>query len=312
MALQFGVGNGQRNLSDDVRQVQHLLNERASATIVGETGICDQNTVNALARFQERELGMRPPSGRVEPNSSTWFALNAQSGPAGTTALDTAILAFESDAAAFALRFIKDGRVRANYVREAERFSAEIRDEVAQGLLTLEQGAMRAADMRDGLLKASRIDNSDLGRAISEAEKATGKTFAQLTEYYATELFGRPFAELTAAEQDGVFARIILKSGQPNLRFTRLARIGGKVGKGLVIVTIAFAVYNVATSDRPGREVVRQGVGIGAGIGGSIAGGALAGLACGPGAPVCVGIGALVGGIAFAVGADVSFTWLWE
>ena len=312
MSLQFSVGPGQRNLLADVRQVQHLLNERANATVAGETGILDQTTINALARFQERELGMRPPSGLVEPNSATWFALNGQSGPAGTTPLDTAILAFESDAVAFAQRFIQDGRVRANYVREAQRFSEEIREEVALGRITPEQGAMRAVDMRNGLLDAARLNNSDLGRAISEAEKASGKTFAQLIEHYATELFGRPFAELTAAEQDLVFARIILKSGQPNLRFTRMARIGGRVGKGLFIVSLAFAVYFVATSDRPGREAARQGVGIGAGLGGAMAGGALAGLACGPGAPVCVGIGALVGGIAFAVGADVTFTWLWE
>lgn len=41
-------------------------------------------------------------------------------------------------------------------------------------------------------------------------------------------------------------------------------------------------------------------------------GGAAAGLACGPGAPVCVGVGALVGGIAFAVGVDLTFDWLWQ
>ena len=59
-----------------------------------------------------------------------------------------------------------------------------------------------------------------------------------------------------------------------------------------------------------GREAVRQGVGIGAGVGGSIAGGAIARLVCGPGAPICVG--ALVGCIAFAVGVDITFDWLWR
>ncbi len=44
-----------------------------------------------------------------------------------------------------------------------------------------------------------------------------------------------------------------------------------------------------------------------AGIGGSIAAGALAGLACGPGAPVCVTIGAFVGGALAALGAG--FIW---
>ncbi len=48
------------------------------------------------------------------------------------------------------------------------------------------------------------------------------------------------------------------------------------------------------------REVVSTG----AGVAGSVAAGALAGLACGPGAPVCVTIGAFVGGALAAYGAS--------
>jgi hypothetical protein len=39
---------------------------------------------------------------------------------------------------------------------------------------------------------------------------------------------------------------------------------------------------------------------MGAGIGGGMGGGALAGLLCGPGAPVCVAVGAFVGGLGAA------------
>jgi putative peptidoglycan binding protein len=312
MGLVQAVGSGQANLPADVRQVQQLLNARARATVVAVTGWFDQATVNCLARFQERELNMRPPTGRVDPDSPTWLALNGQSGPAAESPLDRALLALESDSVAFAQRFINDAGVRANYVREAQRFSAEVRDQVARGELTAQQGAQRATDMRNALLEAARLRNSDIGRAVSEAEKATGLGFTQLLERYATRLFGRSFAQLTAAQQDHVFAEVIRAAGRPNPRFTNLSRNLGRVGKGLLIVSIAFASYEVMTSNRPGREAARQGVGIGAGLGGSIAGGALAGLACGPGAPICVGIGALVGGIAFAVGADVTFTWLWR
>ena len=41
-----------------------------------------------------------------------------------------------------------------------------------------------------------------------------------------------------------------------------------------------------------------------ASIGGSMAGGALAGLACGPGAPVCVTLGAFVAGTLAAFGVS--------
>lgn len=310
MPLSLSVGPGQPNLTDDVLQVQRLLNQRARASVVVETGRLDHRTVEALARFQEGALGMRPPSGRVEPDSPTWIALEGRAD--NTEPLDRALSAFEIEAATFGQRFIQDASVRANYVREAQRFSSEIRAQVAAGELTVQQGASRATEMRNALLEAARLRNSDLGRAISEAEKAAGLSFTQLLERYAVRLFGRPFAQLTAAQQDQVFAQITRAAGRPNARFTALARNLGRVGRGLLVVSFALATYSVVTSDRRGRELVRQGVGIGAGLGGAIAGGALAGLGCGPGAPICVGVGAFVGGIAFALGADVTFDWLWR
>jgi hypothetical protein len=233
-------------------------------------------------------------------------------GQSQSSPLDAVLNAVEADASAFAQRFIRDGSVRANYVREAQRFSADIRSQVARGVLSPAQGAEQAVAMRNAILEAARIQSSDIGRALAQAERAAGVSFEKLLERYATRLFRLPFSNLSAAQQDQVFQEIIRASGRPNPRFTALARNLGRVGKGLFVVSLAFAGYQIFESDRRGRELVRQGTGIGAGIGGSIAGGALAGLACGPGAPVCVGIGALIGGIAFAVGVDVTFTWVWK
>jgi hypothetical protein len=119
---------------------------------------------------------------------------------------------------------------------------------------------------------------------------------------YAERLFKTSFESLTAAQRDVVFLEIVQAAGRPNPRWTALATGLGKAGKGVIIVSFAFAFYNVASSDRPGREAVKQSVSIGAGI----LGGAAAGLACGPGAPACVAIGALVGGIAFALATSRS------
>ena len=83
------------------------------------------------------------------------------------------------------------------------------------------------------------------------------------------------------------------------------------MGRGLIFVSVAFAVYNVATAENKGRQVVKEGATAGAGVLGGMAGGAVAGLACGPGAPVCVGVGIFVGGAIAALGADVTFDWLW-
>src|SRR5262249_23551856 len=151
-----------------------------------------------------------------------------------------------------------------------------------------------------------RLKSSDVGRAMAEAEKAAGLTMEQLQARYASRLFGKDFGQLAAAEQDAVFVEIARAAGRPNPRFTALASKLGKAGKGLFVVSLAFAAYSVATSDRPGREAAKQGAGIGMGFLGSVGGGAAAGLVCGPGAPVCVGVGALVGGIAFALGTDLA------
>ncbi len=43
-----------------------------------------------------------------------------------------------------------------------------------------------------------------------------------------------------------------------------------------------------------------------------MAGGATAGFACGPGAPVYVGIGVFVGGLMLAIGAEVAFDSFWK
>ena len=80
-----------------------------------------------------------------------------------------------------------------------------------------------------------------------------------------------------------------------------------KAGRGLIVISISLSIYTIATADDKLDATKHEVLVTGAGIGGSIAGGALAGLACGPGAPVCVVVGAFVGG-AFAA-FSVDYQW---
>jgi len=82
-----------------------------------------------------------------------------------------------------------------------------------------------------------------------------------------------------------------------------------KLGRGLLVVTIGVAVYNIAAAEDKVTATAREGVIIGGGFSGGAAGGAVAGLTCGPGAPVCVTIGVFVGGALGALGADFTFGW---
>lgn len=69
-----------------------------------------------------------------------------------------------------------------------------------------------------------------------------------------------------------------------------------RIGRGLIVLSIAISVYEIYAADDKVSESGRQIAINGAGIAGAAAGGAMAGLMCGPGAPVCVLIGGFVGG----------------
>lgn len=64
----------------------------------------------------------------------------------------------------------------------------------------------------------------------------------------------------------------------------------------MLYVSLGLSIYNIVMSNNKGLAIEKETADNGAGIAGGIAGGALAGLACGPGAPVCVTVGAFVGG----------------
>jgi hypothetical protein len=60
------------------------------------------------------------------------------------------------------------------------------------------------------------------------------------------------------------------------------------LSRGVILLSLALSSYNVLTARNKSNALKRELVTTTAGIGGGIAAGALAGLACGPGAPVCV------------------------
>jgi len=321
MDIQSSVGRGGTNSFPDVRVVQLLLQQNMSqlgpVLPVPVSGICDPGTISLIEMFEMNVMDIDPPTGRVDPSSPTLFGLNGMCGPAGAAAakdpiLQNALLALESEFVNFGIRFIQDKGVRAEYMAKAKAASDEILESVMKGEATPGEGAAAANTMRNGLLDAGRLKSSDIGRAVAEAEKASGLTMDDLTAKYAGKLFKKAFEDLGPEEQDTVFIEIIRAAGRPNPKWNRIAMQLGEAGKGLIIISLAFAVYDVASSDRPGREAVKQGASLGIGFVGSLAGGAVAGLACGPGAPICVGVGAFVGGLIFVVGTDFAFDDIWK
>lgn len=143
-----------------------------------------------------------------------------------------------------------------------------------------------------------RTRSTPLGRAMAQQMKSSGKTLNELVAKKAISLFGprTNFNTLSQAQKNQVYASIVESAGksnpQVNLRMLKLSRIG----KGLVVLSIAVSLYEIYTSDNKVAETGRQLAINGAGIAGGAAGGMVAGLVCGPGAPVCVLIGGFIGG----------------
>lgn len=225
-------------------------------------------------------------------------------------ALDGALSQLESAAFNFAHRFINDGRVRMSYIKQTQQLSAEFRSLVANGQMTPEMAANQVQQIRNEILEAQRLRTSDIGRAKAINLKSTGLTMETLVEKYAFEKFKKPFTALSAQQQSKVYLEIIESSGRPRPAVNASAAKYTKLGRGLLVVTLGVAIYNVSVADNKTKAVAREGVVITGGFAGGAAGGALAGLACGPGAPVCVTVGVFVGGALGALGADYSFGWL--
>ena len=72
------VGRGCRNLLQDVRKIQDLLNDHMTVPLRPLTvnGVCDAATIAAIEEFQRRILKMARPDGKVDPQGATMAALS--------------------------------------------------------------------------------------------------------------------------------------------------------------------------------------------------------------------------------------------
>ena len=224
-------------------------------------------------------------------------------------AFESAVQALEADAAAAAVLATYDAEVRAQYQSRITQFVDELRARARTGRVSWADAAAEARSMRNTTMEALRIRSTPVGRAIAEALKAEGATLNELIARYAVRLFGPDvdFNRLTAAQKNRVYAEIVEAAARSNPRVNQWMRTASRAGRGLIVLSLGLSVYAIATSDNPAETAKREVAVTGAGILGAAATGALAGLACGPGAPVCVTVAAFAGGAAAAFGVD--FFW---
>ena len=135
--------------------------------------------------------------------------------------------------------------------------------------------------------------------------KKTGYSLNQLVALKTIELHGEHavFSRLSSAKQNAIYASIVKSAGKSNAHVTRAMANLRYAGRGLIFLALALSAYNIATASNRVSAFQKELAVNSASIAGGITGGALAGLACGPAAPVCVTVGAFAGGALAAFGA---------
>lgn len=222
--------------------------------------------------------------------------------------LEEAIAGMEGASTKFSLDAISDAQTRASYAANIKRVSAQVRADVAAGKISSQVGVEFCHEMRNKIMTEHRKITSATGLAKAEQYKKTPPTLPQLFEKYAADKFGKPYDALTAEQKKLIHYEVIESSGRDSAKFTKgtqRLRIMGKVG---ILVTAAFATYEILNAENKVKETARQGMIIGGGAAGGLLAGLGVSLICGPGAPVCaiavVLAGSAVGGVAGSLTAD--------
>jgi len=226
--------------------------------------------------------------------------------------LDLAIKEFEAVAMKFSLDFINDAKQRALYQQKISAISRQVYADVKAGKMSYSDGAAYCNEMRNQIMRETRLVTSPQGRAKAQKLKPDGGVpLEKILNKHSYDYLKKPYAELTKAERDMVHYGVIMSAGKPDEVTTAKTVRLRTYGRILIVVTAVLATYAILTAEDKQREAVIQGGTIGGGIGGGIIAGLGVPFLCGPGAPVCAIVVVLVGSAAggLAVGSFTEKTY---
>ncbi len=216
--------------------------------------------------------------------------------------LSRSLRALDQTTLNFSWRMIKDHQARIRYLRHSKETAHEIYKAVKEHRVSPRQGAKAANRIRNDIMAMMRIRSSEIGRAIAEKKKPVPYKLNELEIKYATDLFSQEYSALNKSQKEYVWRKIVEASGRPNRTMTIQARAGGFLGRGLIIATAAIVTYNIYTAEDRKEAAKEETVNLIGGALGAAAGSGVAGLACGPGAPVCVTLLIFIGGVVASYG----------
>jgi hypothetical protein len=217
-----------------------------------------------------------------------------------------AIVLLKAELANIAGHVNNEVAVRHAYQVGIQNFVHDLRAKAQAGAISWGEAAQQANLTRNAIMESMRVRSTPVGRAIAESMKKEGKTLNALIAKKTIDVFGTnaKFPTLTGAQQNKVYEQVIISAAKSNPGVDRVMRVLRPTGRVLLFISVAVSLYAVWTADDKVSAAKKEGATLGAGILGGVAGGAAAGLLCGPGAPVCVALGAFVGGALAAFGVS--------
>lgn len=220
---------------------------------------------------------------------------------------ENVIRALEAEIVNVGFHLTVDSQARQVYEKQIRAMASELRIKVSTGKISWIKAAEQAQEARNLMMQIIRSRSTPVGMAMAQRLKSEGKTLNELIAKKTRQLYGNKsdFNSLASTRQNIVYSEIVKSAGKSNPRVTAVMRRLSHTGRGLIVISIALSVYTVATAEKKFNAAGREIAIAGAGVGGGMAGGAVAGLVCGPGAPVCVTVGAFVGGALAAFGISI-------
>lgn len=219
-------------------------------------------------------------------------------------AFENAISSLESQIANVGTHLTVDSSARVAYAREIRKMADKLRTDATCKRITWANAAQQAQETRNLVMDVIRNRSTPVGRAMAQRLKAEGKSLNELVALHTIRAHGKNavFAQLSTPQKNAIYASIVTSAGKSNAAVTKAMSRLSFAGKGILGLSLALSAYTIATSDNKVAATQKEAATLGASIAGGIAGGAMAGLACGPGAPACVTVGAFVGGALAAFG----------
>jgi len=199
-----------------------------------------------------------------------------------------------------------DGATRLRYIEEIKAMSDGIKSQVNASKITWKEAAEQANRDRNIIMEAMRRRTTPVGLAFAKGMKPEGVTFETLLNKNMKRLYPNAshFEQLASAEKGKVYQAIVESAGRNRAEVTSILKRLTPAARGLFILSISASAYNIVTAEDKVHATKKEGAILGGGVLGGAAGGAVAFLVCGSGAPVCVTIGAFVGGAVAAFGAS--------